>query len=40
MNEDIIEQELQDKNLNAPRLTPDLINAKIMSHDYHVLLGS
>lgn len=35
-NEQKIEKEIQDKNLNAPRLTPDLIDAAILSEDYHV----
>lgn len=31
-----IEQEIQDKNLNAPRLTPELIDNTIVDEDYHV----
>ena len=31
-----IEQEIQDKGLTAPRLTPALIDAAIKSEDYHV----
>jgi hypothetical protein len=35
-NEKEIEQEIQDKGLTAPRLTPELIDASIKSEDYHV----
>lgn len=31
-----IEQEIQDKGLDAPRLTPDNIDAVIVGEDYHV----
>lgn len=33
-NEKQIEQEIQDKGLNAPRLTPDLIDSKIKAIRY------
>lgn len=36
-NEKAIEQEIQDKGLTAPRLTPDLIDATIDSETYTVL---
>ena len=36
MTEQAIEEEIQEKNLNAPRLTPDLIDAAIKEEDYHV----
>ena len=36
MIEQAIEKEIQKKNLNAPRLTPDLIDAAIKEEDYHV----
>lgn len=36
MTEQAIEKEIQEKNLNAPRLTPDLIDAVIKEEDYHV----
>ena len=36
MNEQEIENEIQDKGLTAPRLTPDLIDAVIAYEDYHV----
>ena len=36
MSEAEIEQEIQDKGLNAPRLTPDLIDSKIVSAQYKV----
>ena len=35
-NEQAIEQEIQDKGLTAPRLTPALIDAAIKNEDYHV----
>ena len=35
-NEQAIEKEINDKGLNAPRLTPDLIDSKIIDEDYHV----
>jgi len=40
MNEQVIEKEIQDKGLTAPRLTPDLIDAAISKEDYHVFEGS
>ena len=36
MTEQSIEKEIQEKNLNAPRLTPDLIDKTIAEEDYHV----
>lgn len=36
MSEQQIEKEIQDKNLNAPRLTPQLIDSKIKSIEFHV----
>ena len=36
MSEIEIESEIQAKGLNAPRLTPDLIDAAITSEQYHV----
>lgn len=36
MSEQQIEKEIQKKGLNAPRLTPDLIDSKIKSVEYHV----
>ena len=35
-----IESEIQAKGLNAPRLSPDLIDAAIASEQYHVFDGS
>lgn len=35
-----IEAEIQRKGLNAPRLTPDLIDAAIVSEQYHVFPGT
>lgn len=40
MSEQDTEQKLQDKGLNAPRLTPALIDAVIVGGDYHVFSGS
>lgn len=39
-NEQQIEQTLQDKGLNAPRLSPDDINAVIVHEQYHVFPGT
>ena len=39
-NEQQIEQALQDKGLNAPRLSPDDINAVIVHEQYHVFPGT
>ena len=36
MSEQEIEQEIQDKGLTAPRLTPDMIDGAIVGEDYHV----
>ena len=36
MNEQSIEKEIQDKNLNAPRLTPALIDTAIKDKVFHV----
>lgn len=36
MNEQQLEQLIQDKKLNAPRLTPDHIDSVIVISDYHV----
>lgn len=35
-----IEKKIQDKNLNAPRLTPDMIQKVIKDEQYHVFEGS
>ena len=40
MSEKDIEQEIQEKNLNAPRLTPDAIDAVIVDEEYHVFGGT
>ena len=39
-SEQVIEQEIQDKNLNAPRLTPADIDAAIVSKAFHVFPGT
>jgi hypothetical protein len=35
-----IEAEIQAKGLNAPRLNPDMIDATIVSEQYHVFAGT
>ena len=35
-----LEAEIKSKGLNAPRLTPDLINATIVGEDYYVFPGT
>ena len=40
MNEKEIENEIKLKGLTAPRITPEHINKKIMSADYHVFPGT
>jgi hypothetical protein len=40
MNEQDLEKEIQEKGLNAPRLTPALIDAAIAKEQYHVFEGS
>ena len=40
MNEKEIEKEIQDKGLNAPRLTSALIDNVIEKEDYHVFEGT
>lgn len=39
-NEQQIEAETQAKGLNAPRLTPELIDAAIVSEQYHIFPGT
>lgn len=40
MNEHEIEQEIQSKNLTAPRITPEHIDNVIVGEDYHVFPGT
>lgn len=40
MSEQEIENEIQEKGLNAPRITPGIIDSKIAIVDYHVFDGS
>jgi len=40
LNDQAIEQEIQAKGLNAPRLTPVLIDSVIKSEQYHVFEGA
>lgn len=35
-----IEKEIQEKGLNAPRLTPAMIDAQIRSEAYHIFIGT
>lgn len=39
-NEKAIESEIQEKGLNAPRLTPALIDAAIIGEDFHIFPGT
>lgn len=39
-DEQAVEQEIQAKGLNAPRLSPELIDAAIVGEDYHVFPGT
>jgi len=39
-NEEAVEAEIQEKDLNAPRLTPDDIDATILAGQYHVFPGT
>lgn len=40
MNETATENMIQSKGLNAPRLTPNLIDLAIKAEDYHVFPGT
>lgn len=40
MNEHAIEAEIQSKNLNAPRLSPELIDSRIQKAQYYVFSDS
>jgi hypothetical protein len=40
MNNEQIEQEIQDKGLTAPRVTPQRIESVITGEDYHVFEGT
>ncbi len=40
MSEQDIEQEIVDKGLVAPRVTPELLDSVIIGTDYHVFAGS
>lgn len=40
MSEEAIEQEIQEKGLNAPRLTPEDIDKTIFLEQYHVFPGT
>ncbi len=40
LTEGSIEQEIQNKGLNAPRLTPEHIDAQITSEQYHIFPGT
>jgi len=39
-NETEVENEINEKGLNAPRITPDHIDSKIVGEDYHVFPGT
>lgn len=40
MDEKEIESEIRRKNLTAPRITPERIDAQIVKEDYHVFPGT
>lgn len=40
MNDDQIEQEIKDKGLTAPRVTPERVESRIASEQYHVFPGT
>lgn len=40
LNEQDLEQEIQEKGLTAPRLSPKLIDEKIIKADYYVFPGT
>jgi len=40
MNDQEIEKEIQEKGLNAPRLTPSDIEAQVIHEQYHVFDGT
>ena len=40
IDEQAIETEIQAKGLNAPRLSPDKIDAVVVGEDYHVFPGT
>lgn len=40
MNEHQVEQEISNKGLNAPRVTPAMIDAAIVGEDYYVFPGT
>lgn len=40
IDEKAIESEIQAKGLNAPRLSPDMIDSVIVGEDYHVFPGT
>ncbi len=40
MSDKDIESEIQEKGLTAPRVTPDIIESKIKSEQYHVFEGT
>lgn len=39
-NDEKIEQEIQEKGLTAPRITPDHIESKVLTEQYHVFEGT
>lgn len=40
MNDNDIENEIQEKGLTAPRVTPEVIESKIKSEQYHIFEGT
>ena len=40
MNEQELERKIKEKGLTAPRITPEQIDAQIVSEDYHIFAGT
>lgn len=40
MNDKDVEQEIQDKGLTAPRITPDVVESVIQAEQYHTFPGT
>lgn len=40
MTEKELEKEIADKGLNAPRVTPELVDSKIVDEYYHIVPGT
>lgn len=40
MNEQQVEKEISDKGLNAPRVTPAMIDETVLAEQFHVFVGT